>query len=192
MPAITSVLAIAGLVGGGISAYGQMKQGQEEQQAQSYNALVLEQQAGMERAAAVREAEIIRQNAVLNEYRSRKSLAIVTGEQVAGYAARGVSVGTGSPLDVYADTIANAELEISIGNWTAENEIATAKYNAEVAARNRESEARMRRLYGKSAATSAGYQAIGTLLSSGTVAYDRLSKEKIGYKPGKTTIGGTS
>ena len=99
-------------------------------------------------------------------------------------------MGTGSPLDVMADTIANAELEISIDNWNAENEIAVTTYNAEVGARNRESEARMRRLYGRSGAANAAYQAIGTLLSSGTTAYDRLSKEKIGYKPGKTTIGG--
>ncbi len=105
-------------------------------------------------------------------------MAITTGEQIAGYAGRGVSASTGSPLDVMADSIANAELEIAIGNWNAENEIATTTYNAEVGARNKESEARFRRLYGKSYASNAGLKSIGTLLSAGTMAYTQLSKEK--------------
>lgn len=180
MPAITSVLAVASLVGGAVSAFGQMEEGREEQRAQEYNARVLEQNAAAERAAAAQKVKVIKENAVLNEYRDRKSLATVTGEQVAGYAGRGVSVGTGSPLDVIADSIANAELEIAIGNWNTENEVATTTYNAELAARNKESEARMRRLYGKSAATNAMYSGLGTLLTSGTTAYSRLSKEKIG------------
>jgi len=180
MPAITSVLAVAGLVGGGISAFGQMQAGQEEKQAQDYNAQILEQNAATERAVAARETDIIKQNAVLNEYRARKSLAITTGEQTGSYAARGVSVGTGSPLDVMADSIANATLEIDIANWNAENEAKATTYNAEIAAKNKESEARLRRLYGKSAATNSMYSGLGTLLTSGTTAYDRLSKEKIG------------
>lgn len=185
MPAVTSVLAAAALVGGGISAYGQYRQGQESKEAEDYNARILEEQAANERMVSNRETDIIRQNAILNEYRTRKSLASVTGQQVSGYAGRGVNVSTGSPLDVMANTIANAELEIAIGNWNAENEIAVSSYNAEISARNKESEARMRRLYGKSAATNATYKAVGTLLSAGAEGYSRLSKEK----PGKVKIG---
>jgi hypothetical protein len=180
MPATPAIMAISQLTGAGISAYGTYSQGREANTAQSYNASVLEQNASTERAIAAREVDIIKKNAVLNEYRSRKALATTTGEQVAGYARRGVSVGTGSPLDVMADSIANAELEIAIGNWNAENEIATTTYNAEVGARNKESEARFRRLYGKSAATNANYSAVGTLLTAGTTAYSQLSKEKFG------------
>jgi hypothetical protein len=158
MPAMMPVLAVASLMGGGISAYGQMQQGKETQQAQSYNAAIDEQQA-----------QVIRQNAVLNEYRARKEQKIMTGAQIGGYAKSGVSVGTGSPLDVIADSLSNSELEIQIGN-----------YNSEVEARNRESEARMKRMYGQSAATNAKYSAVGTLLSSATTSGYALSKEKIG------------
>jgi len=177
-------LALMGLIGSVFSAFGQYSQGQENKRAQDYNASVLEGEAGITRAGAARESEIIRQNAILNEYRQRKSMDIVTGAQVGAYSRAGVSVATGSPLDVIADSIANAELEISIDKWNAENQIGVTKYNAEIGALNKESEARFRRLYGKSAATNANYQAVGTLLSSGTQYGSALSKEKP-----KTKIG---
>lgn len=180
MPAMMPVLAVASLVGGGISAYGQYAQGQEQRQAQEYNAQVNEQESALARASGQRESSIIKQNQILNEYRQRKEQAIMTGQQVGAYARSGVAVGTGSPLDVIADSISNSELEISIGKWNAENEANTTLYNAQVASQNKLSEAQMRRRYGQSAATNAGYQVVGTLLTSGTSAYDRLSKEKIG------------
>ena len=156
MPALPTVLAVAGLAGGVMSAYGQLQQGEETQQTQNYNAQLDEQQA-----------QVARQNAILNEYRARKEQGIMTGLQMGGYAKSGVSVGTGSPLDVIADSISNSELEIQMRN-----------YNSEVEARNKESEARMRRLYGQNAVTQSKYQAVGTLLSSGTTALSRFGKEK--------------
>ena len=180
MPAITSTLAIASLIGGGISAFGQMQAGQEQKQQQEYNAQISEQESALIKASAARETSIIGQNQVLNEYRMRKEQAIMTGQQVGGYAKAGVAVGTGSPLNVIADSISASELEISIGKWNAENDIATTKYNAEIGATQKLNEAQMRRRYGTSAARTAGYQSVGTLLTSGTSAYDRLSKEKIG------------
>ena len=182
-----TTMAVMALVGGAVSAYGQYQQGQETKQAQDYNAAIEEQSATLIRAGAEREAGIIKQNAILNEYRQRKQLAMVTGQQVGGYAARGVAVGTGSPLDVIADSISNAELEIAIGKWSAQYEADITKYNAELAAKNKESSAELRRRYGKSAATQAGYQSVGTLLTSGTTAYSRLGKE---IKP--TTIDGSA
>ena len=153
----------------------------ETKEAANYNAKIDEQNARLIRTGARREAGIIRQNAVLNEYRQRKRLEYITGEQTGAYAARGVSVSTGSPLDVMAETIAAGELEIAIGQWNAENETAVSTYNAEVAARNKESEAKLRRRYGKSAATTATYQAAGTLLSTAGT-YSTVGKAR--------TIGG--
>ena len=175
-------MAAIAVVGGVMNAYGQYRQGQETKEAANYNAKIDEQNARLIRTGARREAGIIRQNAVLNEYRQRKRLEYITGEQVGGYAARGVSISTGSPLDVMAETIAAGELEIAIGQWNAENETAVSTYNAEVAARNKESEARLRRLYGKSAATTAKYQAAGTLLSSAGTYGSTVGKARIGGK----------
>jgi len=184
MPALTSVLAGAALVGGGISAFGSYQQGQETKRAQEYNASINEQESALALAGGKREADIIKQNQVLNEYRQRKELEISKGAIVGGYAKSGVSVGTGSPLDVMADSISNAELEIAIGNWNAKNEADTALYNSQITSSQKTSEANMRRLYGKSAATNATYQGVGTLLSSatqyGTAMNKEVPKTKIG------------
>lgn len=158
MPAILpAVAAVGGLIGTGITVAGQLQQGKEQKQAQEYNAQISEQ-----------EADIVRQNAVLNEYKARKSLAQSAGTQIAGYAKSGVNF-TGSPLDVIADSIANAELDISINKWNSENE-----------ARGKESEARMRRYYGLQDEKLAKTKAVSTLLTEGTQGIYRLSKEKIG------------
>lgn len=182
--------ADAAILGGGAAAYGAYSQGQEARQMSNQQASVLAQQAALERASGQREADIIGQNAALNEYRARKSMNIITGEQIGGYAARGVSVGTGSPLDVIADSITNAELDIAIDKWSAKTQSDTALYNAETAAKNKESDARFRRLYGQSAATNSLYQGVGTLLSSGTQAAYRLGNENYSSSRGyKSTIG---
>lgn len=163
-----------------ISMYGSYQEGQDAQKAANYNATIEEQEAGLIRAGAARETDIIKQNAVLNEYRQRKDLETLTGRQVSGYAASGVSVGTGSPLDVIADSIATNELDISINKWNAENEATMVAYNAETGARGKESSATMLRRYGKASATKGMYKAGSTLLSSASTL----------YKGGKTKIGG--
>lgn len=184
MPAMTSIMAGAALAGGAVSAFGQYKQGQDAKAQQAYNASIAEQQAQILKANGQREATIIGQNQVLNETRQRKELQTSVGAMTGAYSGRGVSVNTGSPLDVIADSISNAELEINIGKWNAKNEIDATLYNAEVGASNLNSEARMRRLYGESAAANATYSSVGTLLSSGATAYDRygnqIKKTKIG------------
>jgi len=177
MPALTSVLAGAALVGGAVSAFGSYQQGQENKKAQEYNAAINEQESALALASGKREAGIIKENQVLNEYRQRKDLEISKGAIVGGYAKSGVSVGTGSPLDVMADSISNAELEIAIGAWNSKNESETALYNSQISSSQKQSEANMRRLYGKSAATNATYQGVGTLLSSATQYGSAMSKE---------------
>ena len=178
-------MAVAGLVGGVMSAYGTYTQGQETKRAQNYNASMNENEAALTRYGAQRENDIIKQNAVLNEYRARKQLTADVGTMGSRYAKAGVTM-SGSPLNVIADSISNAELDISINKWNAENQVSVNTYNSEVAARQKESEAKMRRMYGTSAATNATYGAVGTLLSSATQYGSALSKEKT---PTKKTIG---
>ena len=157
---MATLAAIAGLAAGGISAYGQYQSGQQAEQAYNYNAQIARQ-----------EADLIKKGADLDEFRSRKQLRQVVGSQVAGYAASGVEF-TGSPLDVIADTIANAELEIAIS-----------KFNAEMGARGKISEAGQMKRQGKQARTASQIQAASTLLAT---AGDYGSKY---YVPKKTKIG---
>jgi len=186
MPAATSTMAVLGLAGAGVQAFGQYQQGQQEKQMYEYNAKVAEAEAGATKAVAQREADIIRQNAVLNEYRQRKQQAAMTGAQVGAYAASGVKVNTGSPLNVIADSIANSELEIQIGQWNAKNEANATLYNAEIAGMKGKSQADMYRRYGANAATNAMFRAGSTLITGGTEGIWKLQNEKPG---GKKTIG---
>ena len=173
------VMAGAALVGGAVSAYGQYQQGQDAKKAANYNANIAQQEAGFIRANAAQEASLIRENAVLNEYRSRKQLKMNMGSQVASYAARGVTF-TGSPLDIIADSIANQELEIQINKWNSKSEEIGVMNRGAQQSSLRESQAKMMRMQGQSAANAGMWNAAGTLLQTGSTAISRFCKEKIG------------
>lgn len=164
MPAASSYLAVAGLIGGGISAYGSYKAGEESKEQADYNAITAET-----------ERTHIEAVGELNEFRRRKQLATATGEQIAKYAKSGVKF-TGSPLDVIADSIANAELEIAIG-----------KFNIKTEAERKSQEAAELRRYGRVQQRAGQYQAASTLLSTAATA----SNNKIGgtTKPKYEMIG---
>ena len=175
MPAIA---AGAALIGGGVQAVGQYQAGQDARKQANYNAQIAQQEGWMIKHSGEREADIIGQNQVLNEYRQRKQQAYDAGAMTAGYAGAGVKVGTGSPLNAMVDSLANSELEIAIGAWNAKTQADTVRYNAKMGMMNKNSQAEMLKKYGQSAATNSLFQAGGTLLQSGSTAYNRLSNEK--------------
>ena len=143
MSSTASILSGVGLLSGGVTSISQLFSGREEKRTYDYNAMISEQEAGM-----------IRQGADLDEARERKRLGQFVGSQMAATASSGVEF-TGSPIDVISDTIANAELEMEIG-----------RYNSEMAARRKESEAELGRRYGRAAERSSQIMAAGTFLST--------------------------
>lgn len=166
------------VAGAAVSAYGQYSAGQDAKKQANYNAQIAQQEANMIKQSGEREAQIIGQNQVLNEYRQRKQQAYDAGAMTAGYAGAGVKVGTGSPLNAMVDSLANSELEIAIGAWSSKTQADTVRYNAKMGMMNKNSQAEMLKKYGQSAATNSLFQAGGTLLQSGSTAYNRLSNEK--------------
>jgi len=154
---MAATMAVVGLVGGGLKAFGQFQQGQTAEDVAESNAQILDDQA-----------DIIKQGAKLDEFRKRKQLKQFVGTQTASHAKSGVEF-TGSPLDVIQDTVANAELEISIG-----------KFNSEVASRRKKSEAGRTRFAGEAAGKAGTIGALSTVLSSA------------GDFAGKFTGGGSS
>lgn len=133
--------SVLGLLGSGFDAFGQYQQGKEEKWAQDYNATIANQQAQSER-----------RNAKVAEYISRKELNQAIGAQRMAYAKSGVAF-SGSAIDVMVDSIANAELGMAID-----------RYNSEIAARGLDSEAAVRRYYGKQATNKALTNVGNTLL----------------------------
>jgi len=154
------MLATIGLLSGMWSAFNQFQSGQQAGDAYDYNAQIAEN-----------DANLVREGAKLDEFRSRKQLRSFVGKQTAAYARSGVEF-TGSPLDVIQDSIANAELEIAIN-----------QFNLETQARGKESEANRMREYGDIERKSATTQAATTLLAT---AGDYASKY---YVPKKKKIG---
>lgn len=162
MGATASTFAGLEFLTGSMGAISEWMGGDRTKNAYDYNAAIADHEAGL-----------IRQGASLNEYRQRKEMKSVVGSQIAGYGSSGVEF-TGSPLTVIKDSMANAELEIAIG-----------QFNSEMAARRKESEAKMGRYYGKEAQTAARISSIGSFLET---AGDFASKQ---YVPGKTGKGKT-
>ena len=136
--------AVLMLIGGGLDAFGQIVSGVNEKRVQEYNARIAEQQA-----------QATRVSAQANTIRSRREQRYFVGSQEAAYARSGVVLTTGSPLSVVFNTIADSEFDIAISN-----------YNAEVQARGYESEAALRRYYGKQALYGSIAQAGMTMFGS--------------------------
>ena len=124
------------------TAGSQLQEGEQEQQAQEFNAKVAEQQA-----------QLTRESSALEEFKARKRLKLVSGEQRALFAKSGVTF-SGSVIDVIEESISNAELDI-----------ATSNFNAEVKARGFESEAAQARIVGQQARRISRLRAGATLLT---------------------------
>ena len=188
MPVMTpAVMAGVGLAGGAIGAVGKYQSGQDAAKAQRYNANLNDMQAMQVQQSAQQESQFIQQNAVLNEYRQRKQLSYQMGRQTAAYAGSGVSVGTGSPLKVMVDDLANAELEIAIGQWNAKADSTRALNLGKQQSSQLRSSGEMMRRKGESQQRAGMWGAASTLLTSGSTAYSRFSKEKFNTR--KTKVG---
>lgn len=157
---MASLTAAVGLIGAGVSIFGKIKQGKAEEEAAKVNALIAEH-----------EADLVRQGAKLDEFRSRKQLRAFVGQQEAAVAQSGVEL-TGSPLDVIQDSLANAELEIAID-----------QFNSEMFAKRLISGAERLRKAGKSARTAEQIRAGSTFLTTAS----EFSRKRV--IPKKTKIG---
>lgn len=156
-----AVLAIAAK---GVQAYGQYKAGKAEKTAYNYNADIEQQKA-----------DVTRQASQLYEFQATKNLQALIGNQRTQYAASGIDVTGGSPIEVMTDTLSKGYLDIAIQ-----------KYNYETAARGFESQSVMDRYAGKQKEKLANAQAISSLLSAGG---DAASSFSGGSSAGKTKIG---
>ena len=106
-------LIIAG-VGAGISAIGQWKAGTKMKEAGE-----AEQSAAFDQAALIDfnahiadiQAEDALQRGQADEHRFRQGIALTVGSTRAGFAAQGVDLNEGSPVDVQADQVFRGELD---------------------------------------------------------------------------------
>jgi len=159
LPATLGILQAAA---GVMTAIGQYNAGQA--QAEQYNA----QAAQAERRA---HEEVVAAGS--EESRLRRKMAIIKGEQRAGYGASGFSPGTGTPLASVLDT-----------EGEGMKDVATLRYNAQVRWADLHDEANYARSAAKSAKSAATFGAVTSLL--GTGASVASSWYKMGYNPFKS------
>jgi hypothetical protein len=136
--------AILGVVGGGISAYGQMQSAKVEAAAYKYNASINERNAVQER-----------QKADYDEKQSRKKLATLMSSQRALYAKAGVDLSSGSPLFVLAETASEGEEEAQNIRWFGD-----------VAVAEQKNQATLNRFYAKQTVKAGKRAAWSTMLNS--------------------------
>lgn len=168
---MATALAIAGLVGGGMQAYGQYQEGQAIGGAEEYNAAASETNALLElknASVARQEIGIIRAKRKLSIGREKKAARKVLSTQEAMFAKAGVAL-TGSPLDVMQESLENLELDIMIGDINAEIEASRLQSEVEhrkILAEQERITAEQHRVAGREAKRAGKLRAGATLLTS--------------------------
>lgn len=153
--------AVVSLIGGLVSASGKASEGRKAQKAFNLNAAISTENAQLAREAADEDILSLKRTAYKTE-----------GGIRAGYGASGVSGGSGSSLDVLADSMAQATLDQN-----------RRKYQGELEARDFMNQAAQGISSGRSARVAGEYAAAGQVLSSTGSAVSSMYKPAPEKKP---------
>ena len=140
---LSIIAAVFALMGSGVAAYSQVRQGQTAEATGRYNARVAETQAVSARQAAAADAET-----------KRRQMDRVLGTQRARYGASGVIGSEGSPLLVMMQSEEEAALDV-----------ARVRAGGEAQAYGLESEARLSKFRGRQAKRQGYLGATGSMLT---------------------------
>lgn len=157
IPALMIASTVAGLAGAGVSAYGQVKQGEAIASSEAYKAQVAENNAAIGRQNAVLDIQAGEISAVNKGLVTRAKV----GSEKAQQGAAGVDVNTGSAADVRTGT---AELGM-LDSLTIRSGAAKKAWSDEVAATSDTAQAQLDRAAGSQAEEAGAIGATGSLLS---------------------------
>ena len=163
-------MALVGVAGTALGAYGQIQAGQQAAAAAEYNAAV----ARNNQIIADRQAEDALKRGQVAEEEQRRRTRAMAGTQRAALAASGVQLDQGSPVDILSDTAQFGELDALTIRNNAEREA----YGYRVQGMNFGAEAGLQQARAASAMPSALIGAGSTLLSGAASTYDRYSTWK--------------
>lgn len=165
----TALLATA-IIGAGISAYSQYKEGQDSAEAARYNAEVSRRNAEMS-------ATMIEQSGALEVEQKGKEARTFLGTQKAKYGGLGVEL-TGSPLDVMIGTAANFELDKQIIEYNTKANALKTRYGGESQAGYDE---KLASIYETSGTLRAGSTILTSASKIGSQYYTPSTKTSEGY-----------
>lgn len=164
-------LAIAATVGSGImGTVGALQQGHAAQQAANYNASVQMQNAEQAR----RNAEIASQSGMANQNIQQLKTRAQMGSIKANQGASGVSMNSGSSVDVLQSAAVIGEMD----SLSVRSRATREAYGYEVQGINAENQATLDKEEGKAAKTASYFNAASTLLGSASSAASKYSSYK--------------
>lgn len=146
-----------------LGAAGQIQQAQATASANRYNAQV----ADMNAKLSDRRAKDAIERGAIEEQKKRQQVQQVLGKQQAAFAANGVDLTFGSPLDTIVDTSVMGELDA----LTIRSNTYREAYDFKVDAANKRSSATLSRMNADAAETGGFLGAMGTVLGGAGKAY---------------------
>lgn len=158
----------ASILGTGVSVVGAIMQGQQNQAMADYQSKVAENQATV---AGYQAKEATRQGAI-EEKQQRLRVAQIKGQQRTGFAGAGVTVDSGSSMDILADTAYLGEQDA----LTIRHNAAMKGWSLKAQAANYSAQSGMYSAQGSNAYTSGLINAGGSLLSGAGDAYYRYKQ----------------
>jgi hypothetical protein len=155
-----------------LGAAGQVQQAQATAAADKYNAQVQEMNATL----SERRARDAVERGQAEEARKRAEVSRILGQQKAAFAANGVDIGFGSPLDTIVDTATMGELDA----LTIRSNSYREAYDRRIDAVNQRAGASLSRMEAKNATTGGYLAAAGTVLTGAGKAYQQYRTPQIG------------
>lgn len=151
-----------------LSAGGQIQQGNAANASAKYNAQI----SNMNASIADKQARDALERGKLAEQEKRRDTQRLLGAQTAAYAANGVDLSFGSPLDTITGSAALGEIDALTIRSNANREA----YDFEVKGSNLRAQANLQRAEGKSAKTGSLLAAGGTLLGGAGKGFESFKK----------------
>lgn len=181
---LATIATVATIASTAMGAYSAIQQGQQQSAMFKYQAQIDKNNAVM----ADRQAEDALARGQEEERKHRIKIGLLKGSQINAFASNGVTVDSGTPLDVLGDTAEAGELEA----LTIRNNADREEWGYRVQGSNYRNSASMQTA-GASNAMSSGYtSAVGTVLSgAGTVADRWYSYNSYGGSGTYRDLGGS-
>ena len=180
-------------VAGGLKAYGQYKQGQEQQQYYNYLADVSRTKGEYAYRTGMKESELTQDKAKYEAMLQKRNVVQFASSQRATMIANGIDLASVSAADISSDTMSKAFMDQMVIRYNADSKSWSQTTEAQYKKWAGEEEARGNEQAGKQAAASGKRAAFTTLLATaGSVAFMGVMGGVGGAAGGGSSGGGTS
>lgn len=186
-----TIALTATAIGGGVAAYGQYKQGQDQSDQYKYMSNVLDRQNELSKRTADENNTFANQEAAFQAKNSYRNAAQTEGAQKAAIAANGIGAGSVTAADIVGDTFDREKLDQIAIRYNADSKIWQNNTNSSLEIYNNNNQKTQYLKAAKNARISGLLNAGGTLLqTAGSVASGAMKFGSPGLGSGQGGGGG--